>query len=39
VLWGGAGQSARKAAELSVLLRTHARYYDVSDPGTAVTQG
>ncbi len=39
VLWGGPGQSARKAAELSVLLRKHARYYDVSDPATAVTRG
>jgi len=39
VLWGGPGQSAQKAAELTVLLRKHARYYDVSDPATAVTQG
>jgi cell division protein FtsQ len=39
VLWGGAGQTPAKAAELSVLLRTGARYYDVSDPAAAVTQG
>ncbi len=39
VLWGGAGRSAQKSAELSMLLRTHARYYDVSDPDTAVTRG
>jgi len=39
VLWGGVGRAAQKSAELSLLLRTHARYYDISDPGTAVTQG
>jgi cell division protein FtsQ len=37
VVWGGPGQAAQKAAELDVLLGTHARYYDVSDPATAVT--
>jgi len=37
VLWGGPGQGAQKAAELDVLLGTHASYYDVSDPATAVT--
>jgi cell division protein FtsQ len=37
VVWGGPGQAAQKAAELSELMSTHARYYDVSDPGTAVT--
>jgi cell division protein FtsQ len=37
VVWGGPGQGAQKAAELAVLLGTHARYYDVSDPATAVT--
>lgn len=37
VVWGGPGQGAQKAAELGVLLGTHARYYDVSDPDTAVT--
>jgi cell division protein FtsQ len=39
VLWGGTGQARLKAAELGELMRTHARYYDVSDPSTAVTQG
>lgn len=39
VLWGGVGGATQKAAELTVLLATHARYYDVSDPSTAVTQG
>lgn len=39
VLWGGPGQAELKAAELQMLLRTHAQYYDVSDPATAVTQG
>ncbi len=38
VVWGGPARAAQKAAELSVLLGTHARYYDVSDPATAVTQ-
>jgi cell division protein FtsQ len=37
VVWGGPGQGAQKAAELGVLLGTHARYYDVSDPAAAVT--
>jgi len=39
VVWGGAGQDTQKTEELDLLLRTHARYYDVSDPNTAVTQG
>jgi cell division protein FtsQ len=39
VVWGGPGAERQKAAELTVLLRTHARYFDVSDPNTAVTQG
>jgi cell division protein FtsQ len=37
VVWGGPEQAAQKAAELDELLGTHARYYDVSDPATAVT--
>lgn len=37
VLWGGTDHAVAKAGELVVLLRTRARYYDVSDPGTAVT--
>jgi cell division protein FtsQ len=39
VRWGGTGQAALKAAELAELMRTHATYYDVSDPSTAVTAG
>jgi cell division protein FtsQ len=39
VLWGGVDRAAQKSAELTLLLRTHARYYDISDPGTAVTRG
>lgn len=37
VTWGGPGRPDEKAAELVILLRTGARYYDVSDPVTAVT--
>jgi cell division protein FtsQ len=39
VVWGGTGQPAVKARELAILMRGHARYYDVSDPQTAVTGG
>ena len=39
ILWGGPDRGPAKAAELSILMRTHARYYDVSDPATAVTAG
>jgi cell division protein FtsQ len=37
VLWGGTGNARQKAQELGVLMPTHASYYDVSAPGTAVT--
>jgi cell division protein FtsQ len=37
VVWGTAARAAAKAAEVAVLLRTKATYYDVSDPGSAVT--
>jgi hypothetical protein len=37
VAWGGASSAAAKAAEVAVLLRTKATYFDVSDPGSAVT--
>ena len=37
VLWGGTGNARQKARELDVLMPTHASYYDVSGPGTAVT--
>jgi cell division protein FtsQ len=39
IVWGDASRSAEKARELALLMRTHARLYDVSAPGTAVTQG
>ncbi len=38
IIWGGTGL-AEKAKELAVLMRTHARSYDVSAPDTAVTSG
>jgi cell division protein FtsQ len=37
ILWGSADDAAAKAKELTVLMPTHARYYDVSSPATAVT--
>ena len=37
ILWGGAEDAAAKAQELTALMTTHARYYDVSSPATAVT--
>jgi cell division protein FtsQ len=37
VVWGDADDAAAKAAELAILMQTHARYYDVSSPATAVT--
>jgi cell division protein FtsQ len=39
IVWGGTDRAAAKAKELAVLMRTHARSYDVSAPGTAVTSG
>lgn len=39
VRWGGTDRPAAKAAELEVLMRSKARSYDISDPGTAVTGG
>jgi cell division protein FtsQ len=39
VVWGGTGQVTQKTEVLDSLLRTRARYYDVSDPQTAVTRG
>ena len=38
VLWGGTDRASAKAQELAVLLQTHAQYYDVSAPGTALTK-
>ncbi len=37
VMWGGTGRIGQKAAELAVLLRTRATYFDVSDPQLAMT--
>ncbi|MGN6794851.1 MAG: cell division protein FtsQ/DivIB [Streptosporangiaceae bacterium] len=37
VRWGSPVHGAAKATEMAILLRTKARYYDVSDPATAVT--
>jgi hypothetical protein len=37
IVWGAPDLAAQKSAELDLLLRTHARFYDVSDPSTAVT--
>lgn len=39
IVWGGPQRAAQKARELAVLMRTHASRYDVSAPGTAMTQG
>jgi cell division protein FtsQ len=35
--WGSTGLTAQKERVLTILLRTHAHYYDVSAPGSAVT--
>jgi cell division protein FtsQ len=37
VVWGGPDDAAAKARELAILMRTHARYYDLSSPATVVT--
>jgi len=37
VRWGDPSHGSAKAQEMAILLRTNARYYDVSDPATAVT--
>jgi cell division protein FtsQ len=39
IVWGGPGRAALKARELDVLMQRHARVYDVSGAGTAVTKG
>jgi cell division protein FtsQ len=38
VLWGGTDRAGAKAAELTVLMRTHMHYYDVSAPGSVLTK-
>jgi cell division protein FtsQ len=37
ILWGSVADAPAKAKELALLMRTHARYYDVSAPGTVMT--
>jgi cell division protein FtsQ len=39
VLWGSASDATQKAAELFTLMSTGAKYYDVSAPGSVMTQG
>jgi cell division protein FtsQ len=39
VVWGDTSRARQKATELAVLMHRHARLYDVSGPGTAVTKG
>jgi cell division protein FtsQ len=39
VVWGGTDGTATKVQVLAILMRTHARYYDVSAPGVAMTEG
>jgi cell division protein FtsQ len=39
VVWGGAERGRIKARELRILIRRHARVYDVSGVGTAMTRG
>ncbi len=38
VVWGGTDRAREKGEELAILMRDPASYYDVSAPGTAVTQ-
>jgi cell division protein FtsQ len=38
VLWGGTGRAGVKARELTVLMRQHLRYYDVSAPGSVTAR-
>ncbi len=38
VIWGAPGRAAAKARVLAVLMRTHARVYDVSQPSVATTR-
>jgi len=39
IVWGGPDRPVAKAKELTVLMHTHARSYDVSAPETAMTGG
>jgi cell division protein FtsQ len=37
IVWGDAGQTLVKAREVTILMRGHARYFNVSDPRAVVT--
>ena len=37
IMWGGTDDAGAKAKALAILMPTHAHYYDVSSPTTAVT--
>jgi hypothetical protein len=39
VIWGGAERSRIKGKELRILMRRHARVYDVSGVGAVMTKG
>lgn len=39
IVWGDPARPGEKAKELAVLMHSHARLYDVSGPGTAMTRG
>ena len=38
VLWGGTGRTGAKARALTVLMRAHLHYYDVSAPGSVAAR-
>jgi cell division protein FtsQ len=38
IVWGDTSYAQQKSTEITVLMRTHQHYYDVSAPGTAVAK-
>lgn len=38
IVWGDTSYARQKSTEITVLMRTHQHYYDVSAPGTAVAK-
>jgi cell division protein FtsQ len=38
IVWGDTSHAEQKSTEITVLMRTHQHYYDVSAPGTAVAK-
>jgi len=38
IVWGDTSHAQQKSTEITVLMRTHQHYYDVSAPGTAVAK-